>query len=133
MNVQTASGDLDVQVARGPVKAGSASGDVSIGEAHDNVSVNTVSGDQDHGAVYRGVVSAHAVSGDISVAVRRGAGAYLDCTTVSGDTSSELDLDASGPDGEGPQVEIRAKTVSGDIKIRRAAASVPDQTKEVSA
>ena len=122
VNVQTASGDVDIEVVHGPINVNSASGDVSIGEAYDNVNVNTVSGDQDHGGVMRGTVSAHSVSGDVSIAVRRGSKVFLDCTTVSGDTSSELELSGDVPDGDGPLVEIRAKTVSGDIRITRAPA-----------
>jgi hypothetical protein len=130
-NLQSASGDVSIDVANGPVNISSASGDVTIGEAYDNVSVNTVSGDQDHGAVMRGTVSAHSVSGDVAVGVRRGSRVYLDCNTLSGDTSSELDLSTDVPAGDGPLVEIRAKTVSGDIRITRAPA--PTDTQEVHA
>ena len=100
----------------------SVSGDITIGEAYDNVNANTVSGDQELGAVMTGIVAAHSVSGDVTIAVRRGSRAFLDCKTVSGDTSSELELTADAPAGDGPLVEIRAKTVSGDIRITRAAA-----------
>ncbi len=122
VNVQTASGDVDIEIVRGPINVNSASGDVTIGEAYDNVSVNTVSGDQSHGAVMRGKVAAHTVSGDVSIAVRRGSKVFLDCNTVSGDTRSELELTGDVPEGDGPLVEIRAKTVSGDIRITRAPA-----------
>jgi DUF4097 and DUF4098 domain-containing protein YvlB len=131
VNIQTASGDIDVSVARGPVNVTSVSGDVSIGEAYDNVNANTVSGDQDHGAVMQGVVAAHSVSGDVTIAVRRGSKAFLDCSTVSGDTVSELELSSDAPAGDGPLVEIRAKTVSGDIRITRA--SAPADSQEVHA
>jgi DUF4097 and DUF4098 domain-containing protein YvlB len=131
VNVQTASGDIDVDIARGPVNITSVSGDISIGEAYDNVNANSVSGDQDHGAVMQGVVAVGSVSGDVTIAVRRGSRAFLDCTTVSGDTSSELELSAEPPAGDGPLVEIRAKTVSGDIRITRAPA--PMDTQEVHA
>jgi len=119
---QTASGDIELEIVRGPLSVNSASGDVTIGEAYDNVTANTVSGDQEHGAVMRGKVSAHSVSGDVTIGVRRGSKVYLDCNTVSGDTSSELELTTDAPDGDGPLVEIRAKTVSGDIRITRASA-----------
>jgi hypothetical protein len=132
VSIQSASGDISLDVARGPVNVTTASGDVSIGEAYDNVSTNTVSGDQDHGAVMRGTVSAQSVSGDVQIAVRRGSKVYLDCTTVSGDTSSELDVSSDAPAGDGPLVEIRARTVSGDISIRRAPAPA-DTTQEVPA
>jgi DUF4097 and DUF4098 domain-containing protein YvlB len=131
VNIQTASGDIDLSVARGPVNVTSVSGDISIGEAYDNVNANSVSGDQDHGAVMQGVVAAHSVSGDVTIAVRRGSKAFLDCTTVSGDTTSELELTSDAPGGAGPLVEIRAKTVSGDIRITRAPA--PTDTQEVHA
>ena len=119
-NVQTASGDVSIEIARGPVSVASASGDVEIGEAYDNVSVNSVSGDQRHRAVVQGSVGAHSVSGDIEIGVRQGSRAWLDCNTVSGDTSSELEVTPEAPPGDGPLVEIRAKTVSGDIRITRA-------------
>ena len=129
VNIQTASGDIDLSIARGPVNVTSVSGDISIGEAYDNVNANSVSGDQDHGAVMQGIVAAHSVSGDVTIAVRRGSKAFLDCTTVSGDTTSELELTSDAPAGDGPLVEIRAKTVSGDIRITRA--SAPADTQEV--
>ena len=129
-SVQTASGDISAEVVRGAVNVQTASGDIEIGEAYDNVSANSVSGDQRHGAVLRGSVGAHSVSGDIEIGVRRGSKAWLDCNTVSGDTSSELELSADAPNGDGPLVEIRAKTVSGDIRITRAAAA-PAGTTEV--
>jgi len=74
--------------------------------------------------VMRGNVAAHSVSGDVTIGVRRGSKVYLDCNTVSGDTTSELELTTDAPAGDGPLVEIRAKTVSGDIRITRAAAPV---------
>jgi DUF4097 and DUF4098 domain-containing protein YvlB len=112
-NVQTASGDIELEIVRGPLSVNSASGDVTIGEAYDNVSANTVSGDQ--------------------IGVRRGSKVFLDCNTVSGDTSSELELTTDAPDGDGPLVEIRAKTVSGDIRITRAAAPSTSDAQEVHA
>ncbi len=122
VNVQTASGDVALGAVRGSINVNTASGDVTINEADDNVNVNTVSGDQEHGAVMRGNVSAHSVSGDVRIGVRRGSKVYLDCTTVSGDTSSELEVSPEAPATDGPLVEIRAKTVSGDIRIVRAPA-----------
>jgi putative adhesin len=131
VNIQTASGDIDIDVARGPVNITSVSGDISLGEAYGNVNANSVSGDQDHRAVMQGLVSANSVSGDITIAVRRGSKAFLECTTVSGDTTSELELSSEAPSGDGPLVEVRAKTVSGDIRITRAPA--PANTQEVHA
>jgi Putative adhesin len=131
-NIQTASGDVSLDVVRGPVNAATASGDLRIGEAWNNVNANTVSGDQLHGAVLQGLVAAHSVSGDVQIGVRRGSKVFLDCNTVSGDTRSELELTTEAPAGDGPLVEIRAKTVSGDIAITRAPAPA-DNAQEVHA
>ena len=133
-HVQTASGDVAVQQARGDVTVQAVSGDVWIKDARQSAHVNTVSGDQRIDAVMEGVVETHAVSGDVMVGVRRGSRVYVDANTISGSTSSELDLsdapvedsDDSGSD-DGPMVEIRAKSVSGDIAISRAAAPTPIQ------
>lgn len=131
VNIQTASGDISIESAHGPLNLTSVSGDISIEEAYDNVFSNSVSGDQSHLAVMQGKVAVNSVSGDVSVAVRRGSKVYLDCNTVSGDTHSELEVSGDAPTGDGPMVEIRAKTVSGDIHITRAPA--PTNTEEVHA
>jgi DUF4097 and DUF4098 domain-containing protein YvlB len=133
VNAQTASGDVSIVSVRGPLNAQSASGDVQIEEAYDNVNATAVSGDLSLGAVMTGEVHAQAVSGDVSIGVRRGSRVFLDCNTLSGDTSSELELTTDAPAGDGPLVEIRAKTVSGDIRITRAAALVNDDAQEVHA
>jgi DUF4097 and DUF4098 domain-containing protein YvlB len=132
-NIQTASGDIALEIVRGPLNVNSASGDLRIAEAYDDVSANTVSGDQEHSAVMRGNVSAHSVSGDVTIGVRRGSKVFLDCNTLSGDTTSELELSTDAPAGDGPLVEIRAKTVSGDITITRAAAPATHDAQEVHA
>jgi putative adhesin len=130
VNVQTASGDVAIQRARGDVHAQLVSGDVWIRDALRSVALNTVSGDVRLEAVVEGSIDLAAISGDILVGVRRGSRVYVDCNTVSGSTSSELELSdapsspAEGADA-GPQLDLRAKTVSGDIAITRAAAPSP--------
>jgi hypothetical protein len=120
VGIQSASGDVAIDVTRGNVKVVSASGDLEIDEAYGDVSANTVSGDQQLRAVLRGRVTVQSVSGDVQIGVRRGSKVFLDCNTVSGDTSSELDLSGEAPAGDGPLVEVRARTVSGDIRLVRA-------------
>jgi DUF4097 and DUF4098 domain-containing protein YvlB len=129
--VQTASGAVILGFVGGMASVNAVSGDVRIGEASADTNVTTVSGDQQHGAVFAGNVTAQSVSGDVLVAVRRGAKVYLDCNTLSGDTSSELDMTGE-PAADGPLIEIRVKTVSGDITITRAPAPA-DSAQEVHA
>ncbi len=129
--VQSASGDVAIQRAGGDVTVQLVSGDLWIRDAGASVHANTVSGDQRIEAVMEGVVEAHSVSGDVMIGVRRGSRVYVDANTISGSTSSELELtdapasETDEPDDEAPLVEVRAKTVSGDVSIVRAAAPAP--------
>jgi DUF4097 and DUF4098 domain-containing protein YvlB len=128
-DINTASGDLWIQRAHGPVRVALVSGDVHVVDAASSVSANTVSGDVLLGAVTEGSFELRSISGDIRVGVRRGSRVFVDANTVSGSTSSELELSdspgAGGGEPEGPLVEIFGKTVSGDIGIERAAAPTP--------
>ncbi len=134
VHLDTVDGSLDVKSASGDLHVGSVarrsnlqlvSGDVYIAEADDAISANTVSGDQRFEAVLKGRLELRAISGDISVGVRRGSRVFIDANTVSGSTSSEFELsDApqTEPDPNSPLVEVFAKTVSGDVRIERAPA-----------
>jgi hypothetical protein len=126
-HVQTASGDLALQRARGDVHGQLVSGDVWIRDALRSVALNTVSGDMRVDAVVEGAIDLTAISGDILIGVRRGSRVYVDCNTISGSTTSELELSDAPVRPEpgtesAPQLELRAKTVSGDIAVSRAAA-----------
>lgn len=129
-SAQTASGDVAVLEAGGDLTAQLVSGDLWVRDARASVSANTVSGDQKLDAVASGSMELRAVSGDIMVGIRRGSRVYVDANTVSGSTTSEFDLsDAPAGDGEPEEpagfVEVRAKTISGDISLVRAPAAVP--------
>jgi hypothetical protein len=123
-SIQTASGDLSVERARGDLTGQLVSGDIWVRDALGSLSLNTVSGDVRVDAAVEGVAQVNAISGDINIGVRRGSSVYVDCNTISGSMNSELELsDSPSPAGEqGPQLEIRAKTVSGDVLLTRAAA-----------
>jgi DUF4097 and DUF4098 domain-containing protein YvlB len=92
---------------------------VKVAEATQGVSAKTVSGDQAIECVREGQAELQSVSGDIRVGIQRGSGVWFDVKSTSGKTVSELEP-ADGPAGEGPSVELRAKAVSGDIRIVRA-------------
>jgi DUF4097 and DUF4098 domain-containing protein YvlB len=121
-----ASGDVEIGRVDGSAKIRTASGDVEVGEAGGPVTVHTASGDQRVGSVGRGEVTLRSASGDIWVGVRRGSAVWLDVATMSGDTTSELDVGAAPAGGEEeggvPLVELRAQSMSGDIYVARAAA-----------
>jgi hypothetical protein len=123
LRVKTASGDCDVARAAGPVSANLVSGDLRIGEAFGEVIVNSVSGDVRVEAVAASVKIA-SVSGDVRLGVTEGLKLWIDASSVSGTMSSDLDVVDGPPDEDGPLVEIRARTVSGDLHIGRAPAAV---------
>jgi hypothetical protein len=125
-HVQSTSGDVAVQHAGSDITVQAVSGDVWIRDAGSSASLNTVSGDQRLDAVAAGSFELRTVSGDIQIGVRRGARVFVDCNTVSGDTTSELELsEAPGePAADAPLVEVRARTVSGDIQVLRAPAEI---------
>lgn len=120
--VNSASGDITLLSVGGSLNVNSASGDIVAESVDGDAKANTASGDIALGAVRQGEVTANSASGDVTIGVRRGSKAYLDCSTVSGDAQSELDMTGDAPDGDGPLVHVKARTVSGDITITRAAA-----------
>ena len=117
--VNTASGDVQIRSV-GSAHVNSASGDVQIGSATGPVSANTASGDVQIGSVTRGEVKVQSASGDVQVGVAKGSRLWVDAHTLSGDTASELELESGEvQDDDGPLVELRARSMSGDIEIRR--------------
>jgi hypothetical protein len=118
--LEAASGDVEVRLITGEARIRTASGDVTVGTAETSLEVQTASGDQEIDEVVSGRVALRAMSGDVRVGVRRGAGVWIDASSMSGETSSELDLGEDPGDEDGPTVELEARTMSGDVRIVRA-------------
>ena len=117
--VATASGDIFGATVSGDVDVRTASGDVSIERVGGSAAVRTASGDTRVAAVRRGTVEADTASGDIAIGVVEGSAAWLDVTSLTGDVTSTLEQ--SGPPADGTDVvSIHARSLSGDIAIRRA-------------
>lgn len=128
-NVETASGDVALTSVHGTTTIKTASGAVRLDAADDDVTTNSISGDQKLEAVMKGTVNVNGVSGSVRIGIRRGSRVHLDCQAVSGKTKSELEVSDEPGAGDGPQLEVRARTVSGDITIARAAAPSQSQKK----
>lgn len=120
LTVNTASGDLDVGRLQGEGKVRAASGDISIDEAAAALKIQTASGDVEVGSVREGDVTLQTASGDIEVGIRKGSKLWIDAKSMSGETSSELEIGDAPTDAEGPMVEVRATAMSGDIRVKRA-------------
>ena len=124
-HIKTVSGDVHIERAGSSLEVQAVSGDLYVRESRGSITANTVSGDQRFEAVQEGRVEVKAISGDVSVGIRSGSRFYVDANTVSGATSSELELgDAPAEEAApgAPLVEVFAKTVSGDVRIERAPA-----------
>jgi hypothetical protein len=116
-----ASGDLSVGYAGGDVGAHFASGDLDIGDARASASLTTASGDVRVGTASAGTVSVKTASGDVSVGVAPGTGVWLDLTSMSGDTRSDLSMPET-PGGEtAATLTLQVRTASGDIEVHRSA------------
>ena len=124
LTAKSASGDIDIRSVGGPSTVNTVSGDVRIGRTEQTALVNSVSGDIDLEAV-GAAVRISAVSGDVNVAARPGLALWIDAQSVSGTMQSELEVADLPPvdAGESP-VELRVRTVSGDVRISRSGAPV---------
>jgi DUF4097 and DUF4098 domain-containing protein YvlB len=120
LTVNTASGDLEVGRLAGEGKVRAASGDISVEEAEGSLKVQTASGDVEVESVREGDVVLQTASGDIEVGIKQGSKLWIDAKSMSGETSSELEIGDAPADGEGPMVEVRATAMSGDIRVKRA-------------
>jgi DUF4097 and DUF4098 domain-containing protein YvlB len=119
--VNTVSGDVHVGEALSGLDVNSVSGDVHTGEITGDLIVKSVSGDHRIRAAGPGQIDLKAVSGDVQVAIRRGLRVRLDVNSVSGSIGSELDVGETPTSGDRPEAALRVRTVSGDVKITRAA------------
>lgn len=95
------SGDLQVRVAHGAVRSRCGSGTARLAEVHGDVDV--ASG-----------------SGGVEVGLPTGVTARLDVHTGSGAVRSELPIEDAPAPGA-PQIRLRARTGSGDVRLFRAA------------
>jgi DUF4097 and DUF4098 domain-containing protein YvlB len=115
-SVSTGSGDVELGATDAPAVVKTGSGDLEVGRAGDGVSMSTGSGDMRIRQATRGKVSAKGASGDVLIGIPRGVPVWTDLTTVSGDISSSLQ-GAGQPEPGADYIELRAKTVSGDIHL----------------
>lgn len=122
LEVNAVSGDARVGHAEAEARVNTVSGDIDLRRADGGVELNSVSGDQRLAVSGGGSVALQSVSGDLDVGIVAGIAVWLDVRSMSGDTTSDLES-SDGPAGDGPSIELRANTVSGDIRIHRTVAT----------
>lgn len=117
-DVASASGDITIAETAGSADAKSMSGNVTLELAQGNVRASTMSGNVFLGGLRQGTVSANTMSGDVVMDVVPGVRVWMDLSTLSGRTESELDQ-GDGSSGEA-QLKLTAASKSGDVRIRRS-------------
>ena len=117
LSVSTGSGDVRLEETYGATVVKTGSGDLEVRRSHGDVSWTTGSGDLAIGQVHRGRVSVKAASGDVRVGVTPAVPVWTDITTVTGTISSGLQGAGQPQEGQ-DHIEVRARTVSGDITLR---------------
>lgn len=112
----TGSGDVEIGTSNGPAAVKTGSGDLRVVDAHQDVSLATGSGDLLVGTAHRGRFTMKGASGDVHIGIPAGLPVWTDISTLSGSIRSNLE--SAGEPAEGADhVELRAKTVSGDIVL----------------
>lgn len=124
--VSTASGDIALGRVEKPARLHTASGDVRLAQVLRGATIETVSGDQRIERADAGDYLLRAVSGDIAVAVVPGTLVRIDAGSMSGRVASDIDIGPDRPgvpvtEGDVREIQIQAKTVSGDVSVVRAA------------
>ena len=117
-SISTGSGDVEIGTARGDVQVKSGSGDLRVRQAHGDVALSTASGDLIVGRMERGELQAKNVSGDIHVGIPANIPVWTDVSAITGRVSSNL-AGAGQPEEGQDYIEVRAKTVSGDIVLEQ--------------
>ncbi len=116
----TASGDVQVEFVGDVLRVNSASGDVDLGDIEGDAKIRTASGDIQIRSAVKGKIDINSASGDVQVGIRRGSSVYIDASSMSGDMTSDMDVSDAPPVSDGPSVDFRARTMSGDVVVRRA-------------
>lgn len=118
VQVSSASGDIRIGSVAGALSASSASGDIGAERVGGRVEVGTTSGDIRLRRCDGDDIAVKTVSGDITIGLPTGIRVEPDISTLSGSTSLP-----KGPVSSAAvprrTVRLRARAVSGDIKIER--------------
>ncbi|MFT3854808.1 MAG: DUF4097 family beta strand repeat-containing protein [Ilumatobacteraceae bacterium] len=117
-HASSASGDIRIGAVAGTLAASSASGDVSAEQVGGRVEISTTSGDIRLRRCDGDDIAVKTVSGDITIGLPSGIRVEPDISTLSGSTILPK---GPAPASDVPRrtVRLRARAVSGDVRIER--------------
>jgi DUF4097 and DUF4098 domain-containing protein YvlB len=115
-SISTGSGDVRMANSFGQTVVKTGSGDLEVGDSTLDVSLTTGSGDLVVARAHRGRVNVKGASGDVRIGIPAGVPVWTDISTVTGAIRSGL-TSAGKPEEGADHVEVRARTVSGDIVL----------------
>ncbi|WP_330299318.1 DUF4097 family beta strand repeat-containing protein [Streptomyces sp. NBC_00503] len=124
------TGDIRIGEVSGGVRVYADSGDLHIGRAHAAVEARATQGDIRIDAMLRGPLVLETASGKLEVGIPEGVRAHLDLDSHVGTVYQSLDfLDSSArkPEADAETVKVQARTLIGDIVIRRAALDLDEE------
>lgn len=116
--LKTGAGSIEVVRADAPVLLKSGSGDLSVGLAGDDATLSAASGDIRVGSMSSGQASLKNVSGNIRLGIPDGTPVWTDVSTSTGLVRSTLTPTGAPAAGQ-DHVEVRARSLSGDIYLER--------------
>jgi hypothetical protein len=117
--IKNTNGRTSIGEVTGELTAKGANGDLTIDRAHHGVTAKTASGNIKLGEVIRGSIVIEAAVGELEIGIRQGSVAWLDLNSVIGRVESSLE-ESEAPERSEEKVEIRARSVAGNIRVHRA-------------
>jgi len=123
LQLQSAAGDVTVGSVGGDAMLHTASGHLRVGSLGGSVTARSAAGHIELRETRRGRLRIQSASGDVVIGVVPGTALRMDVSTLSGRTHSDLPVGDTPPAGGGTQLEINARTISGNVSIVRAAAA----------
>ena len=116
--IKNSNGDTWVGVAGGDLRVKAANGSIAVDLARSTVAAKSANGDVRLGEVVRDAVVLETHVGDLEVGIREGTAAWLDVRARAGIVHNALEA-SDPPEPSAETVEVRARTSSGNVVIRR--------------
>jgi len=117
--VVSASGDVKIVSVDADCSVSTASGAIDLGTVTGGLNIKTASGGVLVKRFEGETLIAKSVSGRLDLRIAPGRRVDLDIRTLSGKVDLPSPGDSPTP-ADGPETQLRAKSVSGNINIRRA-------------